>query len=305
MSSIAEDAVAESKVSTVVAAPLVRLATVTLSFIASAGLDLFLPPTVSLFSPLDLVAVGLGAWAFGRRTAIAIATLLTGLAAASAAAVLSPSTLAAVVLSRWVTGIAVAELVVRVTAAIASLRAAAERDPLTGLFNRRGFATQAAIELGRARRGQRPICLATFDLDDFKRVNDELGHAEGDRLLVALGRVLQRGRVGDVAGRLGGDEFALLMPETTPEAAQVALARMRGSGILALSCDDRCVTFTTGVAAFQRAPARMGELLEAADAALIAAKRLRHTVPAAASRPALESLFGGTLKTGAPRATGL
>ncbi len=95
----------------------------------------------------------------------------------------------------------------------------ARQDELTGLLNRRGF-FHAAKKL--TERGDAAIMV--IDLDHFKQVNDQFGHAAGDQVLVALGRLMQaRSRSGDIAGRLGGEEFALLLPGLSLEqAAQVA-----------------------------------------------------------------------------------
>jgi diguanylate cyclase (GGDEF)-like protein len=117
--------------------------------------------------------------------------------------------------------------------------------------------------------------LAYFDLDDFKGVNDRYGHAEGDRLLSALGQVLRHARSGDLAARLGGDEFALLMPETDELAAAAAVARIRGVASLALSRDGFRVSFSSGVATFDEVPLRVDELLRVADKQLGDAERQR------------------------------
>ena len=93
------------------------------------------------------------------------------------------------------------------------LRSEARTDPLTGLLNRRGFDEYASRELAHAGRDDRPIALATFDIDHFKQINDEHGHVVGDRALVHIARLLARQSRGiDVAARLGGEEFAVLMP---------------------------------------------------------------------------------------------
>jgi diguanylate cyclase (GGDEF)-like protein len=86
-------------------------------------------------------------------------------------------------------------------------------DPLTDCLNRRGFEERFAAELSRARRNDHPMGIVLIDLDDFKRVNDERGHAAGDELLrwavTAMGAEV---RPSDAIGRLGGDEFAVLVP---------------------------------------------------------------------------------------------
>jgi diguanylate cyclase (GGDEF)-like protein len=151
----------------------------------------------------------------------------------------------------------------------------AERDVLTGLYNRRAFVRLAEVERKRSRRHRRPLSLAFIDLDDFKRVNDEMGHLEGDRVLTSFSQILQGGRGSDVAARLGGDEFVLLMPETDRDAAVAAIDRIRWRATLEPGLSGSGVAFTTGIAAFTSAPESVDALLEAADRLLREAKHSR------------------------------
>ncbi len=101
-------------------------------------------------------------------------------------------------------------------------------DALTGLANRRHFLSRAATELARAMRHGEPLSLLALDVDHFKRVNDQHGHATGDEVLRTLGGFLANlGRPGDLAGRLGGEEFAVLLPHTDSEGARVVAERLR------------------------------------------------------------------------------
>jgi len=96
-------------------------------------------------------------------------------------------------------------------------------DQLTGLHNRRGFMVQGDQQLKHARRNGQPVVLLFIDLDDFKRVNDTYGHAEGDRALQKTAAVLKKClRESDIKGRLGGDEFVGLAVNAS-EAGEVAL----------------------------------------------------------------------------------
>ncbi len=104
----------------------------------------------------------------------------------------------------------------------------AERDPLTGLHNRRGFNEQAAAIWSTAVRNQRPLSLIMLDLDHFKTINDLHGHATGDKALKLTADMLaQNCRGGDVLGRWGGEEFLLLLPETGISEAQALAERLR------------------------------------------------------------------------------
>jgi len=104
----------------------------------------------------------------------------------------------------------------------------AATDSLTGLANRRRFNEALIDEIRRARRYQSPASLVLFDLDKFKQLNDERGHLAGDAYLQGFARLLkQQSRETDVVARLGGDEFAIIMPNTTPAAAQQFAERMK------------------------------------------------------------------------------
>lgn len=104
----------------------------------------------------------------------------------------------------------------------------ASSDPLTGLPNRRAFRQRLTAELARAKRHHRDLSLVLIDLDDFKRINDEHGHPEGDRVLVGVAELLKaHAREGEIAARIGGEEFAWLMPETDSEGAYAAAERAR------------------------------------------------------------------------------
>jgi diguanylate cyclase (GGDEF)-like protein len=144
-----------------------------------------------------------------------------------------------------------------------ALRLAAITDPLTGLENRRGFEPMLARELARCERLGHPLCLAVLDLDRFKEVNDELGHQEGDRILVEMSNAWTNVlRPFDVLARAGGDEFVLLLPSTGPEQATEILARLT-----AASPQD----FSAGVALAGPA-SRVEDMLRRADNACYEAK---------------------------------
>ena len=101
-------------------------------------------------------------------------------------------------------------------------------DELTGLFNQRHFYKVMALELDRAKRYKHPLSLICVDLDNFKKVNDSLGHLEGDRVLRMIGDILTETlRNCDVAVRYGGDEFMVLLPETGIKSAAKTAERIR------------------------------------------------------------------------------
>jgi diguanylate cyclase (GGDEF)-like protein len=109
-------------------------------------------------------------------------------------------------------------------------RQLADLDALTGLHNRRYFHETLARECARAHRYNRRLGLIVFDLDDFKEVNDKVGHLAGDAVLAeAADRVREVIRTADIACRVGGDEFAVILPEAGIEQAQQLFGRLQGA----------------------------------------------------------------------------
>jgi diguanylate cyclase (GGDEF)-like protein len=154
------------------------------------------------------------------------------------------------------------------------------RDPLTGLLNRRGMGQAMAAEDERLRRAPLPGAVLMIDIDHFKRINDQHGHAAGDAVIHAVAAAIQgQLREVDRVARMGGEEFAALLVGASPADAQAVAARVLAT-VQALQVpwgDERLrVTVSIGVSsatrrAEQTAPA-LSTLLQPADAALYAAK---------------------------------
>jgi diguanylate cyclase (GGDEF)-like protein len=160
----------------------------------------------------------------------------------------------------------------------------ARTDALTQIANRRAFFEAAGLELERTKRTGRPLTLAYVDIDDFKDVNDQRGHAEGDALLVEAARVVRsETRAIDAVARLGGDEFGLLLPETDAAEADALLSRLRVTLLAAMARRGWVVGFSIGAATFLSPPASVDDMMARADALMYAAKRegkgaIRHGV---------------------------
>ena len=151
------------------------------------------------------------------------------------------------------------------------LRHLAEHDPLTGLRNRRGF--QSGMEAGVA--GGRTLSLLICDLDNFKRVNDSLGHGAGDQVLETFAGLLRAcTRESDVPTRLGGEEFALVLPGAGGEAAMAVAERLRRSVRERFADHPAAVSVSVGVATTGPELRSAGALMRAANRALYAAKHL-------------------------------
>ncbi len=113
----------------------------------------------------------------------------------------------------------------------------AERDSLTHLYNHGTFHSRLKYELERAGRYERPLSVIMFDIDGFKLINDNFGHAVGDRVLKMVAGIINAHiRKTDIPARYGGDEFAILLPETDVEAAKIITQRIR-DGLSSISMD--------------------------------------------------------------------
>lgn len=149
---------------------------------------------------------------------------------------------------------------------LAAETALARIDGLTQLLNARAFREVASRLLLLAQRYRHASVLGYVDVDNFKAVNDRLGHAEGDRVLRAVAGTLGRGvRDSDVVARLGGDEFAVFLPETDSAAAQVVFEKIRAALAREAAAHGWPIGFSIGVAVFARAPAGVEEALGFAD----------------------------------------
>jgi diguanylate cyclase len=166
----------------------------------------------------------------------------------------------------------------RVTQLETELRQLSEQastDALTQVANRRGLAQAFEIESARAEREGKPLAVGLIDIDNFKKLNDSLGHSAGDAALKALATQVRAAlRPVDHVARFGGEEFVVLLPATAIDQAQEVLTRVQrgmSMGLFMHEGRDVLVTFSAGVTVW-----RVGETLdsavERADGALYEAK---------------------------------
>jgi len=154
----------------------------------------------------------------------------------------------------------------------------ARRDALTGLFTRRIGMERLEDEVGRATREGQSLACCVLDLDDFKRVNDELGHHVGDLALTAIGGAIRtRVRPYDTAARVGGEEFLVVMPRAEEAEAEDIVARLR-EGIFDVTLQvpelGRALTCSAGIAILDpKQPETADALYIRADRALLEAKQ--------------------------------
>jgi len=166
--------------------------------------------------------------------------------------------------------------VAELEAELERVSAALREDALTGALNRRGLDEAVERETSRAERYRSELCLAVIDLDNFKKLNDRLGHQAGDEALRHLVSVVKPLlRPSDTLGRYGGEEFVVVLPETPLADAKVVVERLQRELTRRFFLNNNekvLITFSAGVA--QMAPGESGDLLtRRADEAMYEAKR--------------------------------
>jgi len=156
-----------------------------------------------------------------------------------------------------------------------TVKALLQQDPLTATLNRRGIDEAFRQEASRCDRHGSSLCVALLDLDDFKALNDRLGHQAGDRALTHVAQVIKRTlRPTDRVGRFGGEEFLLLLPDTRLSQSATVLARIKrelASHPLQEGEAGIRITFSGGVAQLSRGEA-LDSIIARADGAMYQAK---------------------------------
>jgi diguanylate cyclase (GGDEF)-like protein len=260
--------------------PAARVLLGTLSALVAIGFADFLTPAQVGLAVFNVVPVFVAAMRFGRRAAYPFA----GLSAFSwfASEVFHrhanglPTLLGWDLASRLIFFGVIAELSCQLREALEMARYEGRTDPLTGLLNRRAFFERAESAVRRSREFSEQLAVAFIDVDDFKMVNDTLGHETGDSVLRTLGHALGcSARSGDVVARLGGDEFAILLPSTG-----LAEVRSVGSKLEALLAEALASTgvwsgASIGIAVLSDQTPSVDALLRAADADMFHSKRAR------------------------------
>jgi diguanylate cyclase (GGDEF)-like protein len=197
-------------------------------------------------------------------------------------------------LTRWVVtlgtllvvGILVARLRRRLDRLVTELTDRARLDDLTRLLNRHALEDRAAVEFARAARGGEPVGILICDIDDFKTINDSLGHPAGDQVLRRTATVFeQETREIDAVARIGGDEFAVLLPGVRLERAEAIADRLRVAVRRSAGDMHLRLSLSVGVAVTPQSGHTLDELWKAADRAMYEAKRSGGDAVALAGAP--------------------
>jgi diguanylate cyclase (GGDEF)-like protein len=224
------------------------------------------------FALFYLVPVGLATVYAGRAYGVTVAVIcatvgLVGDVASGGTHSFYPAWNAATRLGVFVVVVVVLSLL---RTAHQTERRLARTDPLTGVANFRWFEEEARREMYSSRRYGGPLSLIYLDLDDFKRVNDERGHAAGDEVLRSVASALRAAlRPTDLVARIGGDEFVVLLPHTDHEGAEKAIERVRGT------LAGTGVAFSVGIIQLDQVVGSIDDLVGKADELMYEAKHAK------------------------------
>ena len=256
-------------------------------------------PDLSVFI-FYLIPVFLGTWFVGRGAGVVL-SIMSALTWS-----LADRIYASAIIPFWNLFIDVVFFVV-VTYILSALKASLESekqmartDHLTGAMNSRSFMELADMEITRMRRYFRPFTAVYMDVDNFKKVNDTLGHHTGDALLQLAVRTMRNDtRATDIIARVGGDEFMLLLPETDFDTAQAAVNKVRIRLIAAVVENKLPVTFSFGMVTFHEPPRSVDHMINLADNLMYKGKtsgknRIVHEIYAGDGKT--NSLFHGSIR---------
>jgi diguanylate cyclase (GGDEF)-like protein len=243
----------------------------------SLGIVDFLTGYEFAFSLFYLVPISLVGWNAGQRPA-----LLTAAVSAVTwflADIASGNIYTNPIIPLWNTIIRLGFFLI-VVALLSTLKNAfqvqqdlARLDYNSGAVNARYFYELTQLEISRAQRYRFPLTLAYIDLDNFKFINDSLGHSVGDQVLLRVTQIVrEQTRSSDIFARLGGDEFALLLPEINQTEVKIALSRVFSNLLAGMQDNGWPVTFSIGVATFLTPPPSVDEMVKTADQAMYSIK---------------------------------
>jgi diguanylate cyclase (GGDEF)-like protein len=230
------------------------------------------------FAVFYLLPVALVAWFASKKAAIITSIASAGtwheanqLAGAHFATALIPLWNATTRLGFF---LVVALLLTRLKESMAHERELARTDFLTGAANARSFYELAQTEINRARRYGRAFSVVYFDADDFKSVNDQMGHHVGSNLLVRVVEIVKKTlRSTDVVARVGGDEFAILLPETGAKQGRLVAQTLREKLSEEMRKSGWPVTFSIGLLTCSDPPHTVDEMIKIVDGLMYEVKK--------------------------------
>ncbi len=241
-----------------------------LTVVMIGALDLLTGPDISLFYLLPITFV---TWRIGRTAGFALSLFSVCVWVVADARQIYSLT----AVGYWNAAINLAFLLI-LSSTLAEFSVLLEwvhTDYLTGLANARGFHDMAQKEIYRCKRTGRSFSLAYLDIDNFKSINDTLGHNAGDAVLRLVGDTLQKStRKSDSVARIGGDEFMILLCGADQQSASAAMAKIEEALRTELSGGHWPVTLTIGVATFRLPPDTVEAAVQQADDLMYEGKQM-------------------------------
>jgi diguanylate cyclase (GGDEF)-like protein len=224
-----------------------------------------------------LIPVAMAAWVLGKYTGFTYSVLSATVWLVSN--LLSGQAFSNMFVGVWNTLIrfgfygVVTILLTELRSALEEERLLANTDPLTGALNRRSFNELAEKKMIAAEVNRRPYTMIYVDLDDFKPVNDQFGHAVGDLVLKTVVNTIQKQiRNADFLARLGGDEFGLLLTDIGQEHAESIIHRLQSSLLEGMRTHTWEITFSIGALTFLAMPASVDEMVSLTDSLMYEVK---------------------------------
>ena len=238
-------------------------------FSAIAVTDYVTPPQLNLTAAYAFVIL-LVCWNVGAKAGIAFAALASAMQfivfTGTTGIYLDPLYRYVVVGNRVFTFLVVVGLTVPLRQLYAREQKTSRMDFLTNVLNRMALYELLLIESARNQRTGNPFSVAYIDCDNFKDVNDQSGHEQGDALLRTVAKAIKRVlRATDAVGRLGGDEFVVLLPDTGSESALQILDRLRSQLDKLMAQNNWPVTFSIGLGVFNRPGLSPEEIIHRCD----------------------------------------
>jgi diguanylate cyclase (GGDEF)-like protein len=254
-----------------------RLFTIATGFVLTLGVIDYLTGFELSFSFFYIIPVSMVAWALGRREGLAFSVLSASIWLTSN--LLSGQEFSNIFVGTWNTLLrfgfyaVITILLVELRHALEEERLLASTDPLTGALNRRSFNEIAEKKMIFSEVNRRPYTMVYIDADNFKTVNDTLGHAVGDLVLKSVvDNVQAQIRNSDFLARLGGDEFAILLTDIDQEQAKPIVQRIQASLDEQMKKNEWEITFSIGVLTVLSMPESADKLVSLTDALMYEVK---------------------------------
>ncbi|MBN1526221.1 MAG: GGDEF domain-containing protein [Candidatus Omnitrophica bacterium] len=251
------------------------VALLALAFISGVATADFATKYETAVSLLYLVAIVGAAW-FSWRYAAFLIALLSGISDVVITYIINNASTAINILNAGIQSVFFLVFVFVLLALKDSqerLKKMARTDPLTDVVNSKYFLDIGNTEIQRSLRYKHPLSVAYMDVDNFKAVNDTLGHSAGNALLREISEKIRNAiRKTDTVARLGGDEFAVLFPETDRDSVRAAVGRIQKSLADTKAPEVGPITFSIGVVTDDGKSCAFDEMIKAADSLMYAAK---------------------------------